>query len=141
MDLIKRLPIELQQHVYSFDSVYRDINNGVINHINLMFTKNKYLEFKKKYQPLMGLGLYYIHQESFRELCRVISVIEKFDVLPNSLILSIPKVLLYMKLQNDGLNMCSHFIEKMRDYTMLTQNLYYEEFESESDEESEDDDV
>ena len=141
MDLIKRLPIELQQHVYSFDSVYRDIYDGVINHIKLMFVKNKYLEFKKKYQPLIGLGLYYIHQESFRELCRVISVFQKYDVLPNSLILSIPKVLLYMKLQNDGHHMCSHFIEKMRDYTMLTQNLYYEEFESESDEESEDDDV
>ena len=140
MDLIKRLPIELQQHVYSFDSVYRDIYNDTMNHIKLMFTKNKYLEFKKKYQPLMGNCSYYLHQESFRELYRVISVFTKYDVLPNSLILSIPKVLLYMKLETEAHYTCSHFIEKMRDYTMLTQNLYYEEFESDSDEESDEDD-
>ena len=45
-----------------------------------------------------------------------------------------------MKLETEAHYTCSHFIEKMRDYTMLTQNLYYEEFESDSDEESDEDD-
>jgi len=129
LEKIRSLPIELQQLIYEFDDTYKNIySENIVTYIKKMFNENTNLLFKLKYQGLFGNTAYFVYEKNFDEFARVVSCYERFDTLPNSILLKLYQVPLIMKIDGKQYYNTSD-VKRMRDYLMLTQNLYYDEFD------------
>jgi hypothetical protein len=148
-----QLPTDIQIMIYEYDPTYRDAFDRVVGEMNAMLgTHNSILfdsrfhtqlQFKRRYQGVLGSGGYGRVHRTYDDDIRVASIEPEYEGC-NSVLLTAPKVLLWMKI-SDLRNIHSNELVIYDDsvwerFHNLQSDLESAVYDQDSDEDSDDED-